>query len=319
MTVASPSKLYADLDVRVELDAPLAPHTWFGIGGRADVLIRPNTVAALASLAYRCRRDLVPLRVLGSGANLLVDDAGVDGVVVKLDGELWRNVDFNADGLVERMRVYGGASMERLVQECARKGLAGIEPMSGIPASLGGAIRMNAGGKFGAIGDVVDAVGLVSPDGELRVYTADELKFGYRESNLPDGIVVWASLRVQPDDPVVCRKRVLEIFAYKKSTQPMSAHSAGCMFRNPMLPSGVRESAGKLIDRAGLKGTRVGHAFVSQEHGNFIAIDKIDGKPAGHTDDIRRVVEIVQERVRKEFSVELETEVVFWRRGEFGS
>ena len=86
-----------------------------------------------------------------------------------------------------------------------------------------------------------------------------------------------------------------------------------------MLPSGVRESAGKLIDRAGLKGTRVGHAFVSQEHGNFIAIDKIDGKPAGQTDDIRRVVEIVQERVRKEFSVELETEVVFWRRGEFGS
>jgi UDP-N-acetylmuramate dehydrogenase len=99
----------------------------------------------------------------------------------------------------------------------------------------------------------------------------------------------------------------------------MSAHSAGCMFRNPMLPSGIRESAGKLIDRAGLKGTRVGNAFVSQEHGNFIAIDKIDGKPAGHTDDIRRVVEIVQERVKKEFGVELETEVVFWRRGEFGS
>ena len=218
MTVASPSKLYSDLDVRVELDAPLAPHTWFGIGGSADVLLRPNTVEALATLAHRCRRDLVPLRVLGSGANLLVDDAGVDGIVVKLDSDLFRKVDFNADGLVERMRVYGGASMERLVQECARKGLAGLEPMSGIPASLGGAIRMNAGGKFGAIGDVVDAVAMIGTDGELRVYTADELRFGYRESNLPEGIVVWASLRVQADDPVACRKRVLDIFAYKKST-----------------------------------------------------------------------------------------------------
>lgn len=314
MTVASPSKLYSDLDVRVELDAPLAPRTWFGIGGHADALVRPNTIEALATLAHRCRRDLVPLRVLGSGANLLVDDAGVDGIVVQLDGELFRKVEFNAEGTVERMRVYGGASMERLVQECARRGLAGIEPMSGIPASLGGAIRMNAGGKFGAIGDVVDAVAMIGSDGDLRVYTRDELRFDYRRSNLPEGIVVWASLRVQPDDPVVCRKRVLDIFAYKKSTQPMSANSAGCMFRNPTLPDGTRESAGRLIDRAGLKGTRVGSAFVSTEHGNFIAIEK--NASGARTDDLRALVELIQERVRDGFGVELETEVVFWRRGE---
>jgi UDP-N-acetylmuramate dehydrogenase len=316
MTVASPSKLYSDLDVRVELDAPLAPLTWFGIGGRADILVRPNTIEALRTLAHRCRRDLVPLRVLGSGANLLVDDAGVDGVVAQLDSELFRKVEFNAEGLVERMRVYGGASMERLVQECARRGLAGIEPMSGIPASLGGAIRMNAGGKFGAIGDVVDAVAMIAPDGDLRVYTRDELRFGYRHSNLPDGIVVWASLRVQLDDPVACRQRVRDIFAYKKSTQPMSANSAGCMFRNPTMPDGTRESAGRLIDRAGLKGTRVGSAFVSPEHGNFIAIDK--NAAGARTDDIRALVELIQERVLREAGVELETEVVFWRRGEQG-
>ena len=316
MTVASPSKLYSDLDVRVELDAPLAPLTWFGIGGRADALVRPNTIEALATLAHRCRRDLVPLRVLGSGANLLVDDAGVDGVVVQLDSELFRKVEFNAEGVVERMRVYGGASMERLVQECARRGLAGIEPMSGIPASLGGAVRMNAGGKFGAIGDVVDAVAMIGPDGDLRIYTRDELRFEYRHSNLPGGIVVWASLRVQPDDPVACRQRVRDIFAYKKSTQPMSANSAGCMFRNPTMPDGTRESAGRLIDRAGLKGTRVGSAFVSMEHGNFIAIEK--HAEGARTDDIRALVELIQERVLRESGVELETEVVFWRRGEQG-
>ena len=316
MTVASPSKLYSDLDVRVELDAPLAPLTWFGIGGRADALVRPNTIEALATLAHRCRRDLVPLRVLGSGANLLVDDAGVDGVVVQLDSELFRKVEFNAEGVVERMRVYGGASMERLVQECARRGLAGIEPMSGIPASLGGAVRMNAGGKFGAIGDVVDAVAMIGPDGDLRIYTRDELRFEYRHSNLPGGIVVWASLRVQPDDPVACRQRVRDIFAYKKSTQPMSANSAGCMFRNPTMSDGTRESAGRLIDRAGLKGTRIGSAFVSMEHGNFIAIEKMSA--GARSDDIRALVEVIQERVIREFGVELETEVVFWRRGEQG-
>lgn len=315
MIVASPSKLYSDLDVKVELDAPLAGLTWYGVGGRADILITPNTVEALATLVRRCRRDSVPLRVLGSGANLLVEDEGVDGVVVRLDSEAFRRVEFNADGHLERMRVHGGASMERLVQECARAGLAGIEQMSGIPASLGGAIRMNAGGKFGAIGDAVDAVALIGTDGELRVYPREEIEFGYRETNLPEGIVVWASLRMTPDDPVACRKRVLDIFAYKKSTQPMSANSAGCMFRNPTMPDGTRESAGKLIQLAGLKGLRVGSAFVSQEHGNFLAFDKSIAGTSGHTDDMRALVETIQARVLERFHVELRTEVVFWRRG----
>ena len=315
MIVTSPSNLYADLDVQAELDAPLGPHTWFGIGGSADLLIRPNTLEALSALARRCRRDGMPLRVLGSGANLLVDDEGVDGVVVKLDTEAFRRVEFNADGGIERMRVHGGASMERLVQECARRGLRGLEPMSGIPASLGGAIRMNAGGKFGAIGDVVDAVAVLGADGEQRVFTASELRFGYRESNLPAGIVLWASLRVAEDDPIACRERVKEIFAYKKSTQPMAAHSAGCMFRNPVMPDGSRVSAGKLIDQAGLKGTRVGCAFVSAEHGNFIAIDRKAGAPA-RTDDLRELVDLIKSRVLDGAKVELQTEVVFWRRGE---
>jgi UDP-N-acetylmuramate dehydrogenase len=311
MTVASPSRLYSDLDVRAELDVPLGPQTWFGIGGRADLLVHPRSVDALATLARRCRRDGIPLRVLGSGANLLVDDEGVDGVVVKLDEGPFQGVDFNLEGRVERMRVHGGASMERLVQACARQGLRGIEPMSGIPASLGGAIRMNAGGKFGAIGDAVDAVAIVGLDGELRVHPRDEIRFGYRETSLPEGTVVWASLRVEPDDPVACRNRVKEIFAYKKSTQPMSASSAGCMFRNPTMPDGRRESAGRLIDLAGLKGAREGGAFVSTEHGNFLAVDK-----GAATDDVRRLVERIQAEVAAKHGVELETEVVFWRRGD---
>jgi UDP-N-acetylmuramate dehydrogenase len=214
------------------------------------------------------------------------------------------------------MRVWGGAQLEPLIHECARRGLRGIEQMSGIPATLGGAIRMNAGGKFGAIGDVVDAVAMIAPSGELRVYPRDGLHFGYRETNPPAGIVVWAALRVHEDDPIACRARVMEIFKYKKSTQPMGAASAGCMFRNPLMPDGTRESAGKLIDLAGLKGLRVGSAVVSTTHGNFLAFDQPSGSGGAKTDDMRRLVEQVQAAVGKRFGVLLATEVVRWRRGD---
>ena len=311
MIVASPSSLYSDLDVRVELDAPLAAQTWFGIGGRGDILIHPQSVQALETLTRRCRRDGIPLRVLGSGANLLVDDDGVDGVVLKLDAPVFQAVEFNASGRIERMRAFGGASMEKLVLECSRRGIRGLEQMAGIPASVGGAVRMNAGGKFGAIGDVVDAVAVVAVDGELSVLTRDSLHFAYRETSIPKGSIVWASFRVESDDPIACRARVLEIFAYKKSTQPMSAASAGCMFRNPVMPNGTMESAGRLIDRAGMKGARVGGAFVSDAHGNFLAVDR-----GARTDDLRALIEKVQAAVSVNSGVELATEVVFWRRGD---
>jgi UDP-N-acetylmuramate dehydrogenase len=323
MTVASPASLYSDLDVEWTLDAPLASHTWYGVGGRADVLIRPRSLEALTTLVRRCHRDDIPVRVLGSGANLLVDDDGVDGVVIKLDEPFFKAVEWNVDGRVERLRAFGGASMEQLVQHCARRGVRGLEQMSGIPASVGGAIRMNAGGKFGAIGDAVDAVAILGMDGEIRIFPREAINFGYRTTSLPAGIVVWASFRVTEDDPIACRERVLEIFKYKKSTQPMGAASAGCMFRNPTMPNGTVESAGRLIDLAGMKGTRVGAALVSPRHGNFLAFEPVFTNESGanitvpsRTDDMRQLVEMVQDAVRAKFGVELETEVVFWRRGE---
>ena len=136
MTVASPSNLYSDLDVHAELDVSLAKHTWFGIGGSADLLIHPNSIEALATLARRCRRDGIPLRVLGSGANLLVDDEGVDGVVVKLDAPAFKAVEFNASGLLERMRVFGGAHPATLEAarswDAARAALAGAGAVAAV-------------------------------------------------------------------------------------------------------------------------------------------------------------------------------------------
>lgn len=305
------TSVFAGLDVQVELDAPLAKHTWYGIGGKADALVRPNTAEALATLLRRCRRNGIVVRILGSGANLLVDDEGVEGVVVKLDAECFKGFQMNAEGAADMVRVGGGRDMGKTAHDCVRLGLAGLEPMIGIPATVGGAIRMNAGGKFGAIGDVVRSVDLVSWDGELRTYRREDVAFEYRHTNLPAGIVTSAVFALRPEDPVALRKRMLEISAYKASVQPLAANSAGCMWKNPVDPAtGQRTSAGLLIDRAGLKGTRVGGAVVSMQHGNFICAE-----PGCRAQDIIELSSQVADEAFRRTGIRLEREVVFWRRG----
>lgn len=303
--------LFADLAVRVETDVSLAAHTWFGIGGRADVLVHPQDDAALSTLLHRCHQGGIPVHVLGSGANLLVADEGVDGVVIKLDEPSFRAVRSNAEGVIGTLRVGAGADLAKLVQDCARRGLEGLSPMAGIPASVGGAVRMNAGGRYGAIGDVVHGVCMLLPDGSRVVYPREQLRFDYRESSLPTGVILWATFSLTEEDPVRVRDRVKEIFNYKKSTQPLADHSAGCMFRNPIGPDGMRVSAGLLIDRAGLKGERIGGAAVSDRHGNFITV-----APGTRSADIEALVQRIRARVRDACGIELDTEVVFWRRGE---
>ncbi len=315
MTTSSPraSSIFADLDVEVRTDAPLGAMTWYGIGGPADFLVRPRSQEALITLVRRARREGMPVRVLGSGANLLVADEGVDGIVLKLDAPCFTEVRYNATGEVEAMRVGAGADMAKTLNDTVRRGLAGLAQMAGIPASVGGAVRMNAGGAFGAIGDAVHSIGCLSEQGDLRVYPASEILFGYRETNIRDPIILWAAFRLAETDPVALRERVKEIFAYKKSTQPLADHSAGCMFKNPTDTrpgsSGERVSAGKLVDLAGLKGLTVGGAYVSQQHGNFIAV-----RSGARAADIVELVRLVKERVRDAHGIDLHTEVVYWSR-----
>jgi UDP-N-acetylmuramate dehydrogenase len=308
----SATTIYGDLDVQVELDAPIGTRTWFNTGGTADVLLHPANVEVVSEIVRRCRRTKTPLRIMGEGANMLVSDAGIDGIVLRLDTPAFLATEFNADGNVELMRVGAGADMARSLMDATRRGLSGLAQMAGIPASIGGAIRMNAGGAFGSIGDAVEAVACLSKSGEVNVYPKSELHFEYRSTNIPDGIVLWAVFHVTPTDPVELRSRVKEIFAYKKSTQPLSEKTAGCMFKNPVQP-GEEEptSAGKIIDQVGLKGHRVGTAEVSSIHANFITIDR-----GGRADDAIALAEEVVRQVKSECGIELEREVVVWRRGE---
>jgi UDP-N-acetylmuramate dehydrogenase len=263
----------------------------------------------------RCRHNQVRTRVLGSGANLLVDDAGVEGVVISLAHPAFASLEVNTEGGIELMKVGAGHELMKLVTECARRGLSGIEGMTGIPAHVGGAIAMNAGGRYGEIGDAVHAVAIVRPDGELRVFARSELHFAYRHATLPEGVIAWATFSMREDNPLAVRARVQEYMAYKKSVQPMSNQAAGCMFKNPVDPaSGQRVSAGRLIDEAGLKGHRVGKAFISDRHANFFTCD-----PGATTDDVRELVRIAQRAVHDRTGLGLETEVVFWSRRGDGS
>lgn len=309
----SASSLFADLDVEAHPDYPLGAETWFGVGGSADMLVRPHDKEALATLVRRCHENEIPLRVLGNGANLLVADEGVDGVVVRLDRDEFKHVSYNIDGAVELARAMSGADMAKTLNETVRRGLSGLQQMAGIPASIGGAIRMNAGGAFGSIGESVHSVGCLNSRGDVVVYPASELVMGYRETNIPDEIVLWATFHLEPDNPATLRERVLEIFQFKKSSQPLADSSAGCVFKNPIDradPSGTeRISAGALIDRTGLKGRKSGGAEVSTLHGNFLLV-----RPGASASDLLRLIEEVRGEVSRAEGVQLENEVVVWQR-----
>jgi UDP-N-acetylmuramate dehydrogenase len=302
--------------------------TWFGIGGKAARFAAVHTSDDL-------RRALeldANLRVLGDGANLLVDDDGVDGLVVTMtrsslgtaEGELppgdLREIAIDeASGLV---RVGAGVNLPKLITECVRRGLEGIEPLAGIPATIGGALVMNAGGSFGQIADTAERVFALDRAGKAVTLERGQISFDYRSSGLNPLLITGAELRLRPvSDQAALRARLVEVMKYKKESQPMSARSAGCAFKNPVVageararvpglaPRGQRVSAGLLIDRAGLKGLRVGGAHVSDRHANFLVTD-----PGATARDVISLMAEVERRVREAFGIELQREVVVWSR-----
>lgn len=284
--------------------ALLGPMTWYGVGGRAAVLARPLNVEQLAALVRRCRDDGVAVYVLGSGANLLVADEGVDGVVVRLDARAFSQVRIEGTGVTAG----AGCDLRRLVLDTAKAGLGGLACMAGIPASVGGAVRMNAGGAFGEIGRCVRRVRVLDDAGNIVDLDRRQIQFGYRHTSITAPFILEAEFDLTPGDPAALRARVKEIFDLKTGTQPLAAHSAGCTFKNPPPgPTGKVLPAGMLIDRAGLKGHAIGGASVSRHHANFIVCG--DGCTAGH---VIALMQHVEQAVHQRFGVRLQREVVVW-------
>jgi UDP-N-acetylmuramate dehydrogenase len=237
--------------------------------------------------------------VLGLGANLLVSDAGVDGAVFRLDAEFWQRVQVKEKNLLE---VGGGADMQKLVLRTIRQGLAGVECLAGIPGTIGGGIRMNAGGKFGDIGSIVHSVQLLDAHGNLYTRSKDELVFDYRSTNISAPFILGATLELDEEDPERILRKTKEIWMYKRNTQPLNTKNAGCIFKNPR---GL--SAGALIDQAGLKGMRVGGAEVSDKHANFII-----AHPGCSADDVMTMIKLIREKVFDRNQIHLESEVRIW-------
>jgi UDP-N-acetylmuramate dehydrogenase len=303
------STFFGDLKVDVEFDAAIGAKTHFVVGGQADALVRPHSADALSMMLRRCHDSQVPFRILGKGANLLVDDDGVDGIVVKLDDDCFNQTRYHRTDNVDSLHAMAGADLATTLMETVRNGLDGLTAMAGIPASVGGAIRMNAGGKFGSISDSLETITCLTSMGELVTHAKKDIRFSYRESRISEPIILSSTFILQKCDPIKIRDKVKEIFAWKRSRQPLADSSAGCAFKNPLLQDGTRISAGKLIDNAGLKGHSVGGASISSQHANFI----ITTKDA----TARNVIDLMQkvrERVEEKTQIHLENEVVIWSK-----
>jgi UDP-N-acetylmuramate dehydrogenase len=277
-------------------NAPLAPLTHVRIGGPAALLIEPLTGADVARGVRACRDHGAPLFVLGGGSNVLVDDAGVRGVVLAL-GAFQRVV---RDG--RRVQADAGVTLASLIRNTRDLGLAGLERLVGIPAQVGGAVAMNAGTRDGEAFDRLVAVLLVDPDGELVVRGRAELAPRYRDGGLAGHVVLQATFELAADDPAAIQERLEASLRRRNATQPVSQKSLGCVFRNP-----PGAAAGQLIEAAGLKLRRRGGVEVSGRHANYFVSD------GGSSRDFLELLEEVRAGVRERFGVELEPEVKVWR------
>lgn len=290
--------IFVGLEKIVEKNYPLGKSTWFGLGGSADYFIQPQNTDQLADVAKRCGENNIAIKVLGFGSNLLVHDKGVKGAVVKLSGSEFAKVEFNGDILTAG----AGADLNQIVLDCVRKGLGGVETLAGIPGSIGGAVRMNAGGHFGDFGSAVESVTLMGSEGNIFERAKPELSFDYRSTNVTAKFILGAKIKLCQADPQQLLKTVKEVWIYKKNTQPLNTKSAGCVFKNPR---GM--SAGAMIDRAGLKGAKIGGAVVSEKHANFIIAE--DGCKSS---DVVALIEKVRKNVKEKFNVQLELEIEIW-------
>ncbi|WP_251179260.1 UDP-N-acetylmuramate dehydrogenase [Adlercreutzia agrestimuris] len=281
------------------LDELMAKHTSFRIGGPARYYARVGSLGSLKRLLAACAESGIPWYVAGRGSNLLVADAGYEGVVITLSNDF---ANFRYDEDTQRFYAGGGVLLSLLVQESFRRCLAGLEFLVDTPGSVGGALSMNAGTSSECIGTQVESVTILTKQQELVRLDKDELLWGYRKSSFEPGeIIVECELRATPADPFYIRGKMEGFRARRRKTQPLSVASCGSMFINP-----PDMSAGKLIEDAGCKGLSVGGACVSDMHANFIVNE---GKATAH--DVVTLIEIVQAKVFECYGVKLKPEVRF--------
>ncbi len=294
---ASTAEALQRATVQWRADVPLSKRTWWRVGGTADGLVVAEDLATLSAVAAATHQTGCPLFVLGNASNLLVSDRGIRGLVVRLAGDL---ATAQADDSAHRVVLGGGTKLVSLVRRMGREGWTGLEFLAGIPGTIGGAVRMNAGTRLGEVADALVDVRLVLRDGATTTRCAADLGLVYRASALPEGsIVAAATFSTTQTEPEKSRRLIEEHLAYRARTQPVDVPTCGSTFRNP-----PGDHAGRLIEAAGLKGVRIGAAEVSTKHANFL-VNTGDATAA----DLRALIEHVHRTVEERFGIALEREV----------
>ncbi len=277
---------------------PLAPHVWFRLGGHAQYFAEPTSVDELAALVRRFCGEGQPVRLLGGGSKVLVRDEGVSGLVIQLSAPAFCDIK-TANRMVT---TGGGTKLAHVVAATVRDGLAGLEQLVGIPGTVGGALHGNAGSQGGDIGQWTRSATVMKRSGEIITHTRDDLTFAYRKSSLDELVILSAEFDLEPDDPQRLTKRMQTQWIVKKAGQPLSDQNTGCIFKDP---GGI--SAGSLIEQAGFKGTRNGKATVSDRDANFIIAE-----PGAKTDDVLKLIEMIESGVADQLGVELERDIEIW-------
>jgi UDP-N-acetylmuramate dehydrogenase len=278
---------------RFDEKIPLASHTTLAIGGPARWYFRPAGETELTE-ALKLIPDETAILPLGRGSNLLVSDQGFDGVVIDF-GEL---NTISSDG--SELRAGAGSRMGKIAQHCATQGLAGLEFMATVPGDLGGGVAMNAGAFGQQVSDTLRSIRLLLRSGESSTLNRDQLQIDYRHTELPEGaLVISARFKLQADEPEAIRDRMREMRQQRSCSQPLSLPNCGSVFKNP-----PGDHAARLIEAAGLKGTKIGSARISSTHANFIVNE---GKASSK--DVLTLISMMQQAVEEKFGVRLEPEV----------
>jgi UDP-N-acetylmuramate dehydrogenase len=282
----------------VREQVPLAERTWFKLGGAAQYFAEPTSVEELKAVVERCRDENLQVRILGGGSKVLVRDEGVPGIVISLADPAFSRINISG----YKATIGGGAMLANAITMTVGAGLAGLEPLVGIPGTVGGALHGNSGSHGGDIGQWSCGATVMTRTGEIIHRERADLVFAYRESSLDELAILEGSFELEEEDPVEITKRMQKQWIVKKANLPMAHENTGCIFKNPR---GM--SAGMLIDQCGLKGEQLGGAEVSQRHANFFV-----AHPGATTKDVLQLIDVVRNRVAERMGVELETEIEIW-------
>lgn len=284
----------------IRRDVPLEMYTRLQLGGPAEFFAEPTSQPELIDLLKQCREENVPVRILGAGSNVLVAEEGISGVVLSLSAPTFCDIQISGRQIVAG----AGAKLGRIVTQSVSHGLTGLEGLIGIPGTVGGALCGNTGTNNGDIGQWVENVTVADFEGNISVLSKNDITFAYRFSSLDDVVILSATFQLEKDDPIELAKRMQKFWIVRKTLQPSSEVASAYAFKNPR--SGT--SAGELIEQAGLKGTRIGGAIISERNANFILVE-----PEAVVDDVLRLIRLVQDQVEKRTEIDMESAIEIWK------